>query len=292
MNPASAAPIVHSKVERDATGWRASLQLSLELRHGRTCITSRKHQGPLLVQRPFYPEPTGACHVVLVHPPGGIVGGDTLELEVTVTSGAHGLITTPAATKLYRSRGPLARIRQRLRADADAILEWLPQETIAFNGSTSSLSTRVDLEPGACFMGSEILCLGRPAAGELFERGELRQSLEVYRAGRPLVMDRLGLIGSGPELTELWGLAGCTTLGTFIAFGPEAESARALVDRVRQAVSDVPGTFAVTQVSGALVCRFLGDGAAAAHRVLRHVWALVRPELAGCAAVRPRIWAT
>jgi urease accessory protein len=292
MIPSSAAPIPPSSGEGDTTGWCASLELSLELRHERTVISSRKHQGPLMVQRPFYPEDSGACHVVIVHPPGGIVGGDTLELSVNVARGGHGLLTTPAATKLYRSRGPTARVRQILKAEAGAILEWLPQETIAFNGSISSLTTRVELEPGASFIGWEVLCLGRPAAGELFERGELHQNLAVYCADRPLLIERLGLVGSGPELTEVWGLSGSTTLATLIAVGAETDSAATLVERVRAEVHEATGLFAVTQVSGTLVCRFLGHGGATAHRVLGRVWELIRPELIGRAVVRPRIWAT
>src|SRR5690606_18378167 len=112
------------------------------------------------------------------------------------------------------------------------------------------------------------------------------QTLTVHGAGRPLVMDRLDLNGSGPELTEAWGLAGRSTLATLIAVGGAADSTAALVERVRAEVHEPTDLFAVTQVSGALVCRFLGHGGSAAHRLLRRVWELVRPELTGRSAVR------
>jgi len=278
-------------------GWLGRLELDFEASDGRTRLSRRKHQGPLVVQRPFYPEASGCCHVYLVHPPGGVVGGDALELAVQVKQRAHALITTPAATKLYRSSGPTATLSQRLVVSADATLEWLPQETIAFSGSVASLSTRVELEPGASFIGMEVLCLGRPAAGERFDVGRLKQRLEVRRAGEPLVLEQLRLRGGGPELSQAWGLHGRTTLGTLIAVSglePEHWARRMpdLIQAVRDAIAPLGGLGAVTQVAGALVCRFLGDGSSAAHAVLRRAWELIRPELTQRPAVAPRIWAT
>ena len=81
----------------------AELTLRYEKRDGRSVITQRRHYGPLLVQKPFYPEGDVVCHSIIVHPPGGIVAGDRLAIHVTLESGAHALITTPGATKWYRS---------------------------------------------------------------------------------------------------------------------------------------------------------------------------------------------
>src|SRR5205085_6360717 len=92
---------------RNVPGWQAELRLRFNcdapgpLRPGRTRLVERQHRGPLVVQRPFYPE-GDPCHVYLVHPPGGVVGGDALRIDATVDPGAHALITTPAATKFYR----------------------------------------------------------------------------------------------------------------------------------------------------------------------------------------------
>lgn len=280
-----------------AGGWQGHLKLGFRARGTRTVLTERRHRGPLVVQRPFYPEPGGCCHVYLVHPPGGVVGGDQLELEVDALDGAHALITTPAATKLYRSNGAVSRLTQLLRVGSGATLEWLPQETIAFNGSRSTLTTRVELESGATFIGSEVLCLGRPAAGDPFQRGSLAQRLEVWREAGPLLIEQLRLRDGGPELTQRWGLAGCSTLGTLVAIAgsPTERSERhlsQLVERVRECLTPAACLAAVTQVSGAIVCRFLGDGAGAAHAVLRQAWKILRPELTQCPPVAPRIWAT
>ena len=125
-------------------GWRASLRLALRAANGRTVLAERAHEGPLVVQRPFYPEGP-VCHLYLVHPPGGVAGGDHLSLQLQLDPGAQGVLTTPAATKIYRSFGArIARVEQHLEVN-DATLEWLPQETIVFRGARARLSTQVQL---------------------------------------------------------------------------------------------------------------------------------------------------
>ena len=297
MSPVSAqaAPSPPPGSAASTRGWRAELALELAARGPKTSLVSRRHQGPLVVQRPFYPESSGCCHLYLVHPPGGVVGGDELELSLTLHPEAQALVTTPAATKLYRSNGTAARVSQRLLAGRDSRLEWLPQETIAFSGCHACLSTRVELEAGAAFIGSEVLCLGRPAAQELFDSGRLTQRFDVWRQGTPVLSEVLRLSGAGPELSEPWGLNSCTTVATLVALGRQAASAQelsALATQVRSALPQVAGKSSVTVVSEAIVCRFLGTGAQAALFVLRRAWELLRPELFGCPAVRPRIWAT
>ncbi len=285
--PESAAP----------EGWRAELRLSLGRRHDRTRVLARSHLGPLVIQRPFYPEPGGACHLYLVHPPGGIVGGDRLELSVDVNDAGHGVLTTPAATKLYRSNGATARLTQRFKVSRGAALEWLPQETIAFSGALSRLETHVELEAGASFIGWETLCLGRPACGEGFSAGQLSQRLQIVRDGTLLVSERLLLDGGGPALSERWGLAGHSTIATLVAVpgdsaGDIGRNGVELVEQVRAAVPEDAGLVGVSWLSGALLCRFLGDGTGPAQTVLRSAWRALRPVLLGCSAVPPRIWAT
>ena len=148
---------------------------------------------PLAVQRPFYPDGPGAqggaCHVYLLHPPGGVVGGDALDIVVNAGAGSRALVTTPAAGKLYRSAGSCARLSQRLVVDEDAQLEWLPQPTIAFAGVNARMSTRVDLAPGGRFIGWEIVCLGRTDSGERYA-GQLHLALELWRDSAPLWLER------------------------------------------------------------------------------------------------------
>jgi len=253
-------------------------------------LRERQHRGPLQVQRAFYPEGADLCHVYVLHPPGGLVAGDSLEVNVRVDLGARVLMTTPAAGKVYRGNGgPVATQRHRLSVAAGASLEWLPQETIAFDGAAVELATRVELEPGAAFLGWEILCLGRPAAGERFTRGRCRQRFEVWRAGRPLCLERASILGGAPVLDAAWGLRGAPVVGTLLAVAPDGAFA---LDDLR-ATGAAPGELAsVTVVGDVLVCRYLGASAERARAHLARVWTLVRPRAIGRPATAPRIWST
>ena len=136
-------------------GWHAELDLAFARSGGRTVLTRRDHRGPLLVQRAFYPEDNGTCHVYIVHPPGGVVGGDRLTITTDVGADAAALVTTPAAGKYYRTEGPDARQEQRLTVGPGAMLEWFPQETIIFDGAQVHTRTRVALADTASFVGWE-----------------------------------------------------------------------------------------------------------------------------------------
>jgi urease accessory protein len=271
-------------------GWRADLRLRFGVREGRTRIIERVHDGPLVVQRPYYPEVGGRCHAYIVHPPGGIVGGDELTLRVDVTEGGQALLTTPSATRLYRNDGRTPSISQHLTVSDGSTLEWLPQELIAFDGSDARIETRVILEERATYLGWDILCLGRPAAGERYRRGRLRQRLQVRREDHSLLDELLTLEADGPVLGAPWGLGRRSTLANLVAVAPGEVSAQQLAS-VRAAL---PGTgqAAATRVSGALVVRVLSDSAREAHAVLQAAWQVARPMLIGSPPVAPRIWAT
>jgi urease accessory protein len=266
------------------TGWRARLRLCLRATGGRTVLAERHHEGPLVVQRPFYPEGP-VCHVYLVHPPGGVAGGDHLSLGVDAGPATQGVITTPAATKIYRSFGTrVSRVEQHL-AVQDATLEWLPQETLVFRGAHTSLSTRVDLSGRSRFIGWEILCLGRPASREFFDSGSIRQDFELYHEERPLLLDRLRLRGGEAMMSAAWGLGGATALGTMLVF-PADPSMLALA---RQETA--PGLVA-TLVDGVLLLRLRADQGETVRGEFERIWRALRPRLTGLAALAPRIWAT
>jgi urease accessory protein len=215
-----------------APGWQARLELAFERRGARTILARRRHEGPLVVQRPFHPEPDGCCHLYLLHPPGGVAGGDDLEVVVDAGSGAT-LLTTPAATKIYRTRGPEARISQTLSVRSGAVLEWLPQETIVFGGARARTLTRVELEPDARFIGWEITCLGRPASGDDFASGTLDQRVELWENGEPLLLDRLLLEATAADRRADWGWGGRSVYGCLWSTG--ATGARSC--RARPAIS-------------------------------------------------------
>lgn len=278
MNAALPAPTAHA----DA-GWRAALRLRFEAQDGRTVLAERQHLGPLVVQRPFYPE-GGTCHVYLVHPPGGVVGGDDIDLQLRADAGAHALLTTPAATKFYRSGGQRAQVRQRLEVN-DATVEWLPQESIYYSGVAARVSTEVRLSGAARFLGWEMACFGLPASDAAFLAGSTLQGFEIWRDQRPLLIDRLRI--DATALGARWGLAGFASSGTLLA----CPATREHVEQVRS-LPAADALLACTLVDGVLVCRALAPRGDQLRALFVSIWRLLRPTLLGCEPVLPRIWAT
>jgi urease accessory protein len=275
------------------SGWKAALDLSFVRDGARTVLAQRRHFGPLRVQRPFYPEPSGTCHVYLLHPPGGLVAGDELLIEARIEPGAHALLTTPAAGKLYRSRAPelQALQEQRFGVSHGACLEWLPQETIAFCGARAELRTHVALSGDACFIGWDIICFGRPAAQELFEQGVLRPKLELTRDGKLVYVER-GLYEAGsPLLQAPWGLDAQPVVANMLC---AASRVSRHIDAVRAllAARSGRGRVAASAWDDCLVVRYLGPSAEQARNTLAAVWAELRPHILGCEALAPRIWHT
>jgi len=271
------------------SSWAAKLALGFTRQDARTVLARRAHVGPLVVQKPFHPEPDGTCHVVLLHPPGGVVGGDTLALEVDADSQAQALLTTPAATKLYRSDGRRALLRQHLRAARDARLEWLPHETIAFEGAAADVETRVDLAAGASFIGGELLCLGRPAANERFTRGDVRQTLSVWREGEPLFVERARYTSETPVLDAPWGLGGAPVVGVLVA---AAHAPNGVARDIEGAVGPLVGRFAASELRDIVVARYVGGDVEEALGAFRAAWQVLRQACFGVDAVAPRIWRT
>jgi urease accessory protein len=264
--------------------------MGFEVVAGRSAVVKKRHHGPLGVQRAFYPEPGGLAHVYLLHPPGGIVHGDELHVELSVGSGAQALVTTPAATKFYRSAGRTALQTQRLSVKSGATLEWLPQETIVYGAAQVRTETRVELEPGAKFCGWDIVCLGRAASGDHFSSGRLNQAFELWQGDRPLWIERSRFDAQEPVRHAPWGLGGRPVFGTLVCSGQSAPAIAA----VRAAVPFElkREIFSVSQAQGAIVCRYLGEGTERARAVFAQAWAALRPIVFGRPASPPRIWLT
>jgi len=281
---------VTAALDVSEAGWRARLEIDIERRVGRSVVARRRHDGPLRLQRPFYPEGDAICHVCVLHPPGGVVGGDLLEIKVKVSGGAATLLTTPAAGKFYRSNGVTAQLAQHFAVADEATLEWLPQETIVFDGAHAVVSSRIDLAATARYLGWEIVCLGRPGAGEVFAHGRLVQGCEIWRDGKPLFIERARYEQGSPVLNAPWGLAEQPVSGTLVCVGNVA----GLAERVRWAAVPLNGggLFSVTQLAEVLVCRYLGPHAEEARRYFIAAWEVLRPAALQRTACPPRIWAT
>ncbi|EGB14639.1 Urease accessory protein UreD [Pseudodesulfovibrio mercurii] len=277
--PESAAP----------SGWKAELGFDFARSGGRTVPARRRHRGPLAMQRPFYPE-RDVCHVYALHPPGGVVGGDRLLFDVRAESGAHGLVTTPSAGKFYRTAGPAAVQEQRLAVAPGGALDWLPLETIVYPGADARLSTRVDLAGDAAFFGWEVICLGLPASNAPFDRGFFVQTLEIYRDGEPVLLERARFEGGSALLREPWGLCGHTVFGTLAGTVDDPALAERIRERAAREVRDE--RFSLTRFDGLTVCRVMGDNAFRVRGLLAAAWDAMRLERLGRAACPPRVWNT
>jgi urease accessory protein len=275
------------------TGWHARLALAYERRtvngEARTVLASRRHDGPLLTQKPLYPEGDAVCHSILIHPPAGIAGGDRLELDATAAAHAQVLLTTPGAGKWYRSAGLRASQRLNFVVAAQATMEWLPQETIVFDGALAELSCEVRLAPGARYLGWEVLCLGRTGSGERFSRGHCELRTLVTRNDEPIWFERGCIAGGGALMHSPAGLCGKTVCGTLIAAAEKVDDD--MLEACRS-VCHAAEDCTVTRLPGVLVARYLGDSGEAAKRVFVALWRQLRPALLDRSAIEPRIWRT
>lgn len=269
--------------------WRAQLALEFERRAARTVLSARRHDGPLVIQKPLYPEGDEVCHAIIVHPPGGIAGGDDIQLNARLDVNAHALLTTPGAGKWYRSVGAEARQCIDFDVGGGACLEWLPQENIIFNGASATLRTAVRLSGDGSFIGWEVYCLGRSGSEEKFSTGSFRARTLIERGSRPLWLENGRLEGGGAALQSSVVLAGQTVVGTLIAASDKLDSA---VLGVCREVQPRTGDGAVTLLPGLFVGRYLGGSSEAAKNYFIKLWHNLRPVVAGRKAIDPRIWRT
>ncbi|HEY0961363.1 MAG TPA: urease accessory protein UreD [Pseudomonadales bacterium] len=275
--------------------WHAQLLLQFRRGAAGTRIAHSRHEGPLYVQRPFYPEGRDLAHVYLLHPPGGLVSGDRLQVELDVDEDAQVLCTTPGAGRLYRARRD-RRLQEQintLRVAANATLEWFPQETLVFPGAHAVLDTRVELAAGARFIGWDLAVLGLPANAQRFDSGQLRQSLRIDVAGRPALIERLALDPLSPLHAAACGLQRHMASGVFVC-GPfnAGQLDEATFDSLRSVHAQAPARCGITRLGSFVIGRYLGNCAQEARRCFVAFWQLLRPLLLHRTASLPAIWST
>lgn len=274
-------------------GWQAQLELEFVDRGDKTVLKHRKQSGPLAIQRPLYPE-GGTCHTYLLHPPGGVVGGDSLNIQVKSRGGAQVLVTTPGATKFYRSAAKYAHQRQVLHVDSQSRLEWLPQENIFFPNAHTRLDSQIHLEKGAQFLGWEMHCFGRPALNEGFDQGHLIGKTEIFLDGERILSEGLNLNGDDNFMKDK-GMLSFPMLGT-LYITSEDENLFLLVQDLLQQIQQQPHKsqflIAVSQIEHLIVIRALAHWSEDLLSSLQQVWQLVRQQWTTQPPQPPRIWAT
>lgn len=274
--------------------WHAQLDIRYTPEQERT-VARHSHNGPLRVLQSLYPEGDGICHNVLVHPPGGLVGGDTLDMRVAASGKAHGLLTTPGATRFYRSAGELALQRTRIDLQDESRLEWLPLEALAYNQCRAENRLTLNLAPQAEFMGWDVTAFGLPSAALPFELGSFLQHIEVPGAwlerGRIDATDKR--LMDGPL-----GLAGhrCMASLFFVSGSPLERHRREAGLELARSLLDVHALQASAGVScpnpQVMVLRVLSPLVEPAMLLLRQVWVAWRAHFWQLPALSPRIWST
>jgi urease accessory protein len=268
-------------------GWSAELALAFACRDGATRLVERRHRGPLRVQKALYPEGPQVCHAIVIHPPGGVVGGDRLQLDATADAGAHAVLTAPGAAKWYRANGRTSSQHVRLTAGPGAALEWLPQESIFYDQAQVMLRHDVELAAGASYLGCEILCLGRRAYGETFNDGRIAQRTSIRLDGKPVWWEQ-GAVTPAVLASPL-GLAGYSVCATLLAVGKPLGTE---VLQALRALDDSP-RFGATQAGRhVLALRWLGDDSEQARERMLAAMSIIRPALLGRPANVPRSWRT
>ncbi|ESJ24627.1 urease accessory protein UreD [Cupriavidus sp. HPC(L)] len=274
--------------------WHAQLRLRFAVRGERTALVERRHAGPLMVQKPLYPE-GGICHAVVLHPPAGIAGGDVLDIDIGIEAGAHAVLATPGATKWYKSLGRDASQRVRISVAAGAKLDWLPQENIVFDDARARLATTVEVAPGASAIGWDALVLGRQASGEQWRRGTAWMDTRIGQGVRTLWREHARLDADSPLRQARVGLDGLPVLGTLWAVGAGAtqELAEQLADRLPYRTDLRAGVTCLADAEQPmLLLRVLGARIEPVRELMVAAWSALRMPIHGVAARPLRLWAT
>ncbi|MCM1982837.1 urease accessory protein UreD [Lyngbya confervoides] len=271
------------------TQWQGCVKLNYAVDHQQTHLRSAYSRAPLRIQRPFYPESPQVCHSVLVHTAGGMVGGDRLDLDVTLQPQAHTLLTTSAAGKVYRTQGQTVQQSLRVTLEEQSILEWLPQETIVFEGAQFDQQTHVDLGSGALWVGMDLFRFGRTARGEGFTTGHWRSRTEVWQQGHPLWIDRAqfspAMVQSPTVLANYCVMGSLAVVGT--VFAKEA------INQIREACLPqlpVDHQIGMTRLQAGVICRYLGHSTHQGRSYFLKIWENLRQSYAGRGICIPRVW--
>lgn len=274
---------------RTAKHWQARLELAFARRDARSYLAHRLHQGPLVVQKSLHPEGEDICHAIVVHPPGGVAGGDALHLQVNVGEGAKAMLTTPGAGKWYKANGTIATQKLHFQLEAGSGLEWFPQENILFDAAEVGFSAEIDMAADATLAAWDIVCLGRQAQQETWQSGLYRLNQRIIRNGRLIWNERAHVRAEDLVKSSRVGLGGAVVFGTFLV------CAGAVPVEVLQACREINVTDAkvgITALPEVLCIRYVGNASQQARRYFEQCWHLLRPWYYQKDAVRPRIWNT
>ena len=268
--------------------WLAELDLDFELRGQRTVMCRNRHEGPLIVQKALYPEGPRICQVVIIHPPGGIAGGDELRVNCDLGYGAHVQMTTPGATKWYESFDLPSKQVIKMNLKANSVCEWLPQENIIFNKCSVDIVADINIESGGVFIGWDFYSLGRHVEQAPMLEGRLKQKTNIVVDGVPVFTERT-LFNADQFIDGPGILDGFSSYGTMFIVGLPRDDL--LLGELRQ-IAEAEMHCALTWLDDLLIARWVGQDIERGRQVFTHIWSRLRPTYSSNAAIKPRIWNT
>lgn len=270
--------------------WQGKINLVYEYNESKTKVKSAYHQSPFKLQRAFYPEGDSICHSVILHTAGGIVGGDILTQNIHLLPNSKVFITTPAATKIYRTQEKKAFQNIVIKLENDTYLEYLPQESIVFNECQYQQKMTVELGDNSTWLAWEIMRFGRTARGETFTQGQWLNYTEVWHNHQPLWIDRQSLQGESNLFFAINGLAGKSVIGnlTLISTGNQKEVIGEIRELINRQFSDL--IVGVTTLQQGLLCRYHGDSISEAKTCLTAIWQLLRQKFGKNSLNKSRFW--
>lgn len=293
--------------------WLANL--SLEFHHNTygTRLVRTERNGPLSVQKAFYPEGKDCAHIYLLHPPAGIVSGDELRINIDVGKHAHSLITTPGANRFYRARedqtiGDSKQVQHcAITLEDNATCENFPQETIVYEGADGFNTVDVHLTEQSCYLGWDITSLGLPSSNQPFHQGSYRQLNRVYCDNTLIYHDRIAIEPNSNIQLHQAGLNNCHVFATFLAYIPKERLTLAqqtnLVNELKALISqdrvinkihykNLDKKISITQIRQLFVIRYLGKQAEECKQLFTFLWQSIRPYSLQKEGIEPRIWHT
>lgn len=296
----TATPMPHLAAHHPTgQSWYGALHLQHAVQQGRTVPIKREHVGPLRVQKSLYPDSPRHCQQILLHPPGGVAGGDELHFNLTLEAGAQVLYTTPGAGKWYAHADKTAQQTLQLTIAEQAVAEYLPLENIIFSGARVDWRTRYDVAPGGRLLATEVVCLGRPAAGEVFATGTWQSQTDIVVGNHWAFTESTHLQGDHPLLHSPAGWRGYSVSGNLFVVGAPAQ--QSLLEACRAVADQLPpelGLLAITNLPDVMLCRILSHSAEDAWTMLRALWQCARPHVyaglteSALTLTWPRIWRT
>ncbi|WP_020409535.1 urease accessory protein UreD [Hahella ganghwensis] len=313
--PTHNAVAAHQQNKTTTREWAALLDIIAKGRTSesgllsRTSIIQARHQGPLRIQRPFYPEGPSRPHLYLLHPPGGLVCGDHLSINIALEDQARLLVTTPSAGKIYRTDqyGHLQQQDINIDCTSNAHIEWLPQENIIYDGANGEQRLTLNTRTDSAFFLWDITAMGRPATNAPFKRGTFIQKLNILKEGIPYFHERVHLEDAGPNFTAPWGLNRLPVYGSL--FAGYVEESQQLLESLRHHLNELitggingcmPNidltqaamVWSATRRDNIIILRALAAQSEPVKALFTEAWHFMRPDIMGGPASMPRIWAT